>query len=153
MTKVMQPTLIFSILLLASFGVVVHGQTVRDLESKYGQPIESFEIRPGVMMTVTYGADGQACEMSIQRRLASKEGVKLNFTLEPKLVDELIDELAPIASRGERKNKSAFETTISGDLMITDRYYENVTISMAGSVREGYMVLIIKQKQRQCGRQ
>ena len=60
-------------LLLVALGVVVFsvsafGQTSTDLQRKYGTPTNVFEVRPGVLMTVKYGNDGQASEMVIERR-------------------------------------------------------------------------------------
>jgi hypothetical protein len=43
------------------------GQTSADLTSKYRQVI-SYEVRPGVLVTPKYTAEGQVCEMVIERR-------------------------------------------------------------------------------------
>ena len=157
----MRHDLLFACLLIAFFGISAFGQTAAEMESKYGPPVKAFEVRPGVLMTVKYADDGQVCEMVLERRHTTESGVNLDSTLSDKLVNELIDELAPVAVRGERKDKAYlngkfyFETTISGSLSITERNYEHVTIEIVGSVSKGggYMVLIIKRNQNPCSPQ
>jgi len=50
--------------LLLTAGTVV-AQRSSELQSKYGSPQDAFVIRPGLLMTAKYTADGKVCEMYI----------------------------------------------------------------------------------------
>jgi hypothetical protein len=134
--------------LLALISIPIFAQTAPDLERKYGPPIKVFQIRSGIFMTVKYDDVGQVCEMVIERRLTTESRVDLDSTLPDPLVKELIDELAPVNTRGKRidkgyMDKSYFDTKISGDLKETEYRYENFTIRLIGNLSNGTKVLII----------
>lgn len=151
----MMQQLLLVALIIAMFGVSAFGQTFTDLQRKYGTPTNVFEVRPGVLMTVKYGDDGQASEMVIERRHTTDASINLNSALSEALVKELIDELAPIETRGKRIDKGYMdkwylESNISGNLIETNRRFENFTITLIGNLSSSgqgssTVVLIIKR--------
>ena len=153
-------TLLACLLIIFS-SICAVGQTSTDLERKYGPPVKVFAVRPDVMMTVKYGEDGQACEMALERKHLVGSTVSQNTTLSDKLIDELVEELAPPAVRGNRTDKALngkffLETTIttsgrSGSIF-TQRHYEHVTVEITGFTAQGIenVVLIIRHNREQC---
>ena len=90
--------------LVLSLGLVLalalKSQSVADLNAKY-PVVTSYEVRPGILMTPKYSADGQVCQMSIERQRGTRSGVMLYSFMSDKLVKEIVDELAPRSERGE----------------------------------------------------
>lgn len=77
--------------------VSVLAQTQQDLRKKYGNPVsESYEVRPNILLTVSYGKEGQICRMSIKPIYT-----ELNV---PEATDKLLaavaDEVVPAGNRG-----------------------------------------------------
>lgn len=146
---------LFASLLIMMFCISAFGQTPADFERKYGSKANIFEVRPGILMTVKYGDDGQACEMVLEKRHKTHSGINLNSVLPDALVKELIDELAPVEMRGKRIDKGYMdkwylESNISGNLTETNYRYEKFTISLIGSLSSstegsGTIVLIIRR--------
>ncbi len=85
----MMQQLLLAVMVIAMFGVSAFGQTPTDLQRKYGTLTNVFEVRPGVLMTVKYGDDGQASEMVIEKRHTTDGGINLNGALSEALVKEL----------------------------------------------------------------
>ena len=52
-------------LTLAFLAISASAQTANDLNAKYGTAHDSYEIRPGIFVTVKFAPDGRACEMTI----------------------------------------------------------------------------------------
>jgi hypothetical protein len=130
--------ILYAGMLLALLSVPALGQNSADFEAKYGPPIKAFEVRPGVLMTARYAADGRVCEMVLERQNTPGPSVKLTSILEERLVEELIDELVPVAERGERSRFYGL-TLLSGRSGQTNYSYEKVTIALVGgSVLRAY---------------
>jgi hypothetical protein len=140
----MKRRLLFASVLLTFSCLCASGQTSASLEAKYGPPIKAYEIRPGVLMTVDYADDGRACQMVIERRHTTKEGVNLDSTLSVRLVKELIDELVPVAERGD---ESKFYGLTIYPTEVTNYSYENASIHLYGN-----KALIIEWENRGCKR-
>src|SRR5215831_235171 len=118
------------------------GQTAADLAAKYPS-VSAYEIRPGILMTAKYGADGQVCEMVLEaRHYQTPEKVDLRSVIPGKLEDSLIDELVPIPERGEpihrwskKEPKDGWLDTdsyMAGGVSYLKRSYENVSIEQHG---------------------
>jgi hypothetical protein len=93
--------------------------------------VEAYEIRPGVLMMPRYSADGQVCEIGLERRHYSPEMIRLDSTLSRKEIDEIVDELAPENERGPK------EVGLVGDLVLIDgvgltttETYENISVEI-----------------------
>ncbi|HEX3084169.1 MAG TPA: hypothetical protein VHP99_06590 [Pyrinomonadaceae bacterium] len=105
-------------------------QTAKDLSAKYGSAHESYEIRPGIFLTVIFAADGRACEMFLEKRHVRTSGtividVEPNF-MSPEETKPIIEELVPSNQRGKQTSRGAFG---SGSGVSTFEEYENVSIS------------------------
>jgi hypothetical protein len=111
----------FSVLLLAIFAVNQRG----DKFSKY-KAVEAYEVRPGILMMPQYAADGEVCEIGLERRRYSPKMIQLDGDIQGKDLNDIVDELAPDAERGL---KDVIERTEEdGGGMTTFRDYQNVSV-------------------------
>ena len=86
------------VLLIACTGVVA--QSKDDLKKKYVQPVaETYVIRSGIIVTVSYDSAGKITEMLIAPELTGLIKSKTR-ALPHEDVEALIDELIPVAARG-----------------------------------------------------
>jgi hypothetical protein len=76
-------------------------ETMRD---RYGPPIsEIFLVRPGIVVTASYGKNGHFCELLISPQKPAtpiKSADQIAKTIDSKLLTEIIDELVPESERG-----------------------------------------------------
>ena len=111
---------------LVAVGSVFLTQSSQDLHNRYGEPDrERFSARPGIGLTVEYGSDHLACIALIeppQPLTYTEEHVPL---MSSQGVSEVLEEVAPIAMRGEEINAGVL---VSGcnEARVTE--YENVRI-------------------------
>jgi hypothetical protein len=147
---------LLAVCLLAFVAISVRGQTSEDLAAKY-PAVAAYEVRPGVLMTVKYAEDGQACEMTLEKRhRSSKEkDVDLGSNIPPKLIDELTDELAPESDRGLATSRYLSpDSYVAGGVSYTKRDYQNVSIEVHGdtstSCDGGEKVVVIRWKKSAC---
>jgi len=127
-------------------------QTSADLSSKYHQVI-SYELHPGVVMTPKYAADGQACEMVLEKRQKTNSGMVFGVSFSKKEVKGLVDELVPEAERG-RDLTTTLNTMVDGGFIMTEYTYENVLVRVYGITRPSPAsdrVIIITWPKRTCG--
>jgi len=132
-------------------GLLSRAQTSDDLTAKYKR-IAAYEVRPGILMTANFGANGQICELALQKnRYPSENRVDLITPL-PKY-DELIDELVPPVERGAMV-KDGVSGFVSGNVVQTKFNYENVSVEKVGgfsnACNPGTAVIIIRWKNRGC---
>lgn len=135
---------------------LVRGQTSADLAAKY-TAVAAYEVRPGVLMTVKYAEDGQACEMTLEKRHSSLKDrdIDLASNIPSKLVDELTDELAPAADRGPATSRYLSpDSYVAGGVSYIKRDFQNVSIEVHGdtstSCDGGEKVVVIHWKKRAC---
>ena len=103
-----------------------------DRFAKY-KTIEAYEIRPGILMMPRYSADGQVCEIGLQKLHYTKEKIRLDSGLEHKEINEIFDELVPASERGTESK--AFEGSVitrDGASLVTTIDFENVSIQIYG---------------------
>jgi hypothetical protein len=87
--------------LLFAFLNVVLAPSSQELHTRYGEPnLERFMARPGIAVSVEYGADGAACSVLIEppRPLLRREEngpLMLSDT-----VTDILEEIAPVGTRG-----------------------------------------------------
>jgi len=131
--------------------VAAYPQSGSDLRSKYGTPSETYEVRPNVLMTVVFGADGQACEMVIEARHTSKAAVNDDNLIPLHIAEEVLNEVAPIKQRGKGGQAITFS---GGCSSVTSEEYENVSIYRAEQCLQGggkaVVAITVKWKHRQC---
>jgi hypothetical protein len=134
-----------------------HGQTAVDISNKY-PVVNAYQVRPGIVMTAKYADDGQVCEMVLEKRHKTTDGADFDSTIPHEVVRQLLDELVPTAERGKTTKRyfrgSDSESTILGNVEITESEYENVSIRIFGGVSSpglsGDVVITIRWKKRTC---
>lgn len=113
---------IFFVVLLCC--VSVAAQTRDDLAKKYGKPkfvTENYEARPNILLTVTYGAEGQLCGMLF----------KPKFTEEnlPEVTSEMLKTVADEVVPADRRGKNIINGFLSGsEIFGTTWDYEKLKI-------------------------
>jgi len=92
--------------------------------------VEAYEIRPGILMMPRYSADGQVCEIGLEKLHYSQEMIRLDSDLSRQDISQIFDELVPSAERGPKPTSLLEQgmTTVSGRGMISDEEYQNVSI-------------------------
>ena len=76
------------------------GETIRQF---YGPPVsETFLVRPGLVVSISYGKKGQVCELFIspQKPTTLIKSANQTKVIDSKLLTEIIDELVPENERG-----------------------------------------------------
>ncbi len=118
--------------------------------------VESYEIRPGILITPVYSAEGEVCELSIEKRHYSNSAVDLDAAMPKEQVRLLFDELAPQRERGQpglKLPEGTEVTEVDGGIRTTRILYENVFLTMYGRVEsQKFVAAIITWKRQDCGR-
>jgi len=132
---------------------------VREAFSRY-KVIEAYEIRPGILVMPRYSADGQLCEVGLQRRLYSPGKVRLDASLSRKEIDQVFEELVPDDERGPRSKDfggalitragHGITTTIDFQNVLIQFFSEELSASKESEVTGGDVVATIHWKNRQC---
>lgn len=112
--------------------VAVDGQTSNELAAKFPR-VSAYEIRPGILMTARYAADGQVCETVLEARHYKTEQIDLGSTISRKVEDSLIEALAPENQRGKPTRSRWLSTDIGGGVTYTRRDFENVRVDIYGA--------------------
>lgn len=129
--------------------------SAHDFRSRY-PVVESYEIRPGVLMTPKYAADGDVCEMIIEKRHVRGQTVDFSSSMPRESVLKMIDELAPPAERGKAIIQIAgfdYVTNVSGLVSTSNADYENVAIeihSAESSSDYGDVAVSLRWKKNKC---
>jgi hypothetical protein len=144
--------------------VFLLAQPTRDRFAKY-KAIEAYEIRPGILVMPTYSADGQVCEIGLERLHYSPEVIRLDSSLSRKDIDQIFEELVPDYERGPKPENPIEQILgggISGHAMTSAEQYQNVSIYIYGSLSGGEfddskapatldeVVATVKWKNRKC---
>ena len=141
---------LLSIVLLLTSGTTV-AQRSSELESKYGSPQEAFVIRPGLLMTAKYAADGRVCEMYIVEARTPGSDIGLRTPLNPETVPPLIDELVPESERG---GKLRWPVQTTGMTLTVLYKFQNVSIELVQNLlpSKGWSdgILKIRWGNREC---
>jgi len=105
----------------------------REKFAKY-KAVEAYEIRPGILMMPRYSAEGQVCEIGLEKLHYSPEKIRLDSDLSRQEISQIFDELVPSAERGPKPTSLLEQgmTTVSGRGMISDEEYKNVSIRVFG---------------------
>jgi hypothetical protein len=139
-------------ILLLTVVVVALGQTSADLSAKYPH-VTGYKVRPDVLMTAKFAADGQVCEMTLEKRQTTDTGIVFGDTFSDTEVRSLMNDLVPENERGRNLTR-ALNETVAGDFMTEEYKYENVLIHVYGITRPagaaGYRVITITWPKRPC---
>ena len=148
--------------LIGSVAVVLLLAAANPAREKYAKykSIEAYEIRPGILMMPRYSADGQVCEIGLEKLHYSPEKIRLDSSLSRKEIAEIFDELVPSAERGPKPTGLLEQgmTTQSGASMVSDEEYQNVSIQIysavlserKGAVTADEVTAALKWKNRSC---
>jgi hypothetical protein len=133
--------------------------TAQQRFAKY-QKIEAYEVRPGILAMPRYTADGEVCEIGLERLLYSPKLIRLDSSLSREEIHQILDELVPADERGKpAKDPSGNLITESGLSMTTNIEFENVLIQIYGATLPSRhkkettvneVVATVKWKQRMC---
>ena len=61
----------------------------------------AYKLRPDVLMTARFAADGQVCEMTTEKRETTDTGIRFGDSFSEKEMQGLIDDLVPQNERGD----------------------------------------------------
>jgi len=144
-------------LVIAALLLVPSVNPDRERFAKY-KAVEAFEVRPGLLVLPSYSADGQVCEIGLEKLHYSPEMVRLDSTLSRKEIDQVFDELVPADERGpQAKDFAGTQITQSGGSLTTNIDFQNVSIQIYGnatSEKRGItvdeVVATLKWKNRKC---
>jgi hypothetical protein len=92
--------------------------------------VEAYEVRPGIVALPRYAADGQICEIALEKLHHSAGTIRLDPTLTSTEVDQIADQLVPSDERGP-KPKGLLEQgigSLAGKSMATSEEYQNISI-------------------------
>lgn len=121
-------------------------QSVTDLKSRYGKPARIYLVRPDVAAVVTANKDGRISELRLERFSSAEKTISLDTTFSPRLAREIVDELAPVESRGEKNDSPALSVTMGGATWSSE-VYENVSITYYSNAG-GITTIVIKWRGR-----
>lgn len=115
--------------LLIAVGSVVLTQSSEELRNRYGEPdLERFAVRLGINLTVQYGSDHLVCQALIAPPQSLIHQDEQTSLMPSEGVSELLEEIAPVATRGKLINEGSFQ---SGCNVGRFTEYENVWIMRA----------------------
>lgn len=146
--------MIKGMVLLLALGIhaVAFGQTAADLNAKYPR-VTAYKVRPNVLMTARFAADGQVCEMTLEKRQKDDTHIVFTNTFSDAEVRSLTDDLVPENERG-RDLTPVLNGDITGGFINEEHTYENVLIREDGITRPvgaaGYRVITITWRKRTC---
>lgn len=127
----------------------------RDTFSQF-KSLETYQIRPGILMMPRYTDDGHVCEITLEKHHFYDDTANLNLTIPRETFVQLIDELVPPTERGRQTMNFGREymSAYSGQGVTTFAEYENVSIDIYGRASHecgnGDVVAVIKWKTRIC---
>ena len=126
-------------------------QSANELRARYGSPLEAYEIRPHILMTVKSGDGGQICQYVVEARHTFQDKVTDESLMSDKTALELIDELVPVSLRGRSLGESII---ISSCLGVVIKTYERVEIrkyvACSSNGEDGIDSIVIEWRKWEC---
>jgi hypothetical protein len=128
------------------------------------QAVETYEIRPGILMMPIYSDAGEVCRIVLEKRHVSSKSVDLEAEMSAEEIYGIFDEVAPKMERGQPKlnlPEGGSITLGDGPGLSTIAAYENVSIQLHGKrknadIRDffagGYVAATIDWNKRKCKR-
>ena len=110
---------------IAAFAIKGSGQTVEEIKTKYGNPVDSYSVSNGIWMHAEFGSDGQLCTAALYPKRISGNTRIFYPNLEEWELLKVLDQLVPPTSRG--KDLGGLSLMVG---VLTRSYdYENVMIT------------------------
>lgn len=120
---------IFIILLCMNSAIA---QTSLDLQKKYGRPVMSYVVSEHILMTPEYTSEGQVCMMRLHPRHYASNVNRVSANLPFQELTRVLNELAPLRTRGAKREPFNSGATGGGVEWMTYAY-ENVEFSFVSS--------------------
>ena len=139
------------VLFLLVASTPLRAQTAEDLGRRYPVVTSYKVIFPGIFMTPKYTADGQVCEMSVQKQNVTERRFQDSY-IPNKQLKMLLDTLVPMSDRGKPLDGQDLVLG-TGTVVTSTTVYENVSITIAESInnpRPGPSAILIKWRKRSC---
>ncbi len=142
--------------LIASIGLLVFIAGTPSNELQKYLAVETYLIRPGIIVTPFYTTTHVLCEMSIEKRHYAFNHVDIDAAMSEEEIVSLFDELVPQAERGGPGRLPAGMEISESDLGViaTSIPYKNVTLEMHGLKdrpdRQKYVAAIISWNNVPC---
>src|SRR5258708_21426750 len=140
--------------------LTLSGPTTSQEQFKKYRRVEAYEVRPGILMMPRYSADGQVCEIALEKLHFTPEVVRLESDLSRQEINQIFDELVPADEKGKPTQLAtgALITEVGRNLS-TKMDFENVSVEIYGAtsslnqkgkitVNEG--VTVLKWKKLTC---
>jgi hypothetical protein len=115
--------------------------------------VETYEVRPGILMLPNYASDGQVCRIELEKRHYSNEAAFLDSKIPHEVMIQIINELVPPNERGPLTMNFGTEymSEYSGNSVTTFAEYKNVSIDIYSEAKSaGDVVALIKWKNLKC---
>ena len=115
--------------------------------------VEAYEVRPGILMMPRYAADGQVCEVAIQKDHYFNGMIQYDSTLPRGVVIQIFDELAPPAERGPLtiNDELARLSLYAGNSVTSFLDYKNVSLDVSRPASSpDDIVAVIQWKDHSC---
>jgi hypothetical protein len=147
--------LVMAVSMLFVLGVVLASDTATDFSQRYGPPIrESYEVRPGIVASVSYGASGHACEILIEPNQSGGMIKSRGVTIDSKQLTDVLDEIVPAKERGAIR-MGGFVNAIclpSNDCNGTESSWDAVSIYRNGGTNDEHYATI-EWRRAECQRE
>ena len=124
-------------LALLVFGLSViptFGQTVSEVQRKYGNPVSVYSVSEHIWMTPDYSDDGQVCRMRLYPRRLGVETDYLTAQLPFLELTRVLNEIVPPPMRGPKKDGFGL-TSFGGGTAWTTYDYENISFAFIFSYK------------------
>jgi hypothetical protein len=126
-------------IVLLVFGLSViptFGQTVSEVQRKYGNPISVYSVSEHIWMTPDYSDDGQVCRMRLYPRRLGVETDYLIAQLPFLELTRVLNEIVPPTMRGPKKDGFGL-TGFGGGTAWTTYDYANISFAFIFSYKLG----------------
>ena len=125
-------------ILLLTLAVAALGQTSADLSAKYPNVI-AYRIRPHVLMTARFAADGQVCETTLEKGQGTDSSIVLDDSFSKGEVHSLMDDLVPEGLRGRNLTRR-FNGSIEG-FSVTTVYRQLRRLPTSGRASDNFLFI------------
>jgi hypothetical protein len=125
---------IIALIVIGLSVIPTFGQTVSEVERKYGEPVSVYSVGEHIWMTPDYSADGQVCRMRLYPR---RLGVETDYLISQLPFAELrlvLNEVVPPHLRGPKKDGFGL-TSFGGGTAWTTYDYEKVSFAFIFSYK------------------
>lgn len=136
--------LLLTVFVIISARPAAAPQTTQALAAKY--PVVSYyEVRPGVLMEPRYTADAQMCGFRLFAKQITPKMNNFDLRLRDKTVNAILDDLVPVAMRGQRAKDFGVMVTV-GKVTTQLNNYENVSVEKMSAGDQAIVSVLIKSR-------